>query len=81
MNFETSQCGNCIHCHPFDRHVGYSTCDAFPNGIPDDIENNKADHRQPYPGDNGIQFEPDSGTEHLFAAWERYQARKMEGAQ
>ncbi len=34
------------------------TCKAFPDGIPDEILFNEADHTKPYKGDNGIRFEP-----------------------
>ena len=36
---------------------GFS-CDAFPDVIPSDINNGIIDHRKPFPGDNGIMFEP-----------------------
>jgi hypothetical protein len=34
------------------------TCDAFPEGIPDDIIYNDFDHRSPHADDNGLQYDP-----------------------
>jgi hypothetical protein len=54
----------CFYCkHEFANKPGpvYETtpqCDAFPNRIPDAIYHLDHDHRKPYPGDNGICFEP-----------------------
>ena len=46
----------CVICKYF---VGNErTCKAFPFGIPDVILAGEFDHNDPYPGDNGIQFEP-----------------------
>jgi len=32
-------------------------CEAFPEGIPDEIAYGDNDHTSPFTGDNGIQFE------------------------
>lgn len=39
---------------------GRFTCSAYPQGIPEAIITSEVDHRQPYKGDNGIQFEQDT---------------------
>lgn len=46
-----SQCIRCKHWQ------GTVKCTAF-DMIPLRIRTNEHDHRKPYPGDNGIQFEP-----------------------
>jgi hypothetical protein len=37
-------------------------CAAFPNGIPEEIAYGPNLHIAPYPGDNGIQYEPEPGS-------------------
>lgn len=39
---------------------GGRVCRAFPDGMPEEIWTGKVEHREPYPGDNGIQYEPKS---------------------
>jgi hypothetical protein len=41
------------------RKPNVGRCTAFGDApIPSPIWNNGADHRQPYDGDNGVQFQP-----------------------
>lgn len=64
-----AQCLSCIHWQsPLDRaddsEGPMQLCDAYPDGIPDDIWWNRADHRQPQPGDHGVRWEPDGNAEY-----------------
>jgi hypothetical protein len=51
----------CFWCKHFDAQQQYDTgktvCAAFPDDIPLEIWDLEYDHREPYPNDNGIQFE------------------------
>ena len=49
------QCATCKH---FRASTDGATCDAFPDGIPRVILLDEHDHTEPYPGDNGIRYEP-----------------------
>ena len=57
----------CIFC----RHLreGQVRCEAFPEGIPDDLLFALRDHQEPYEGDRGIRFELKPGEEAGLGEW------------
>lgn len=49
-------CATCKHLHT-PIAMPYPTCEAYPNGIPLEIQTGEIKHRKKHPGDNGIQYE------------------------
>ena len=47
-------CYNCTHQDQEDHFK----CTAFPKRIPKAIIESRANHRKPYPGDNGVLYDP-----------------------
>lgn len=50
----------CTTCKHLSDDLSVLQCKAFPHGVPDAIIYGTHDHREPYPGDHGIQYEPDA---------------------
>lgn len=48
----------CYGCTHFRAKDETPCCDAFPDGIPVTILRSAVDHREAYPGDQGIRFDP-----------------------
>ena len=49
----------CYRCKHLDTEISEKVrCAAFPDSVPMEIIMSQHDHTKPYPGDNGIRFEP-----------------------
>jgi hypothetical protein len=63
----------CMHCTRFDLTDEDSDevkCEAFPDGIPDEIFFGENLHKEPYPGDKGLMFEEEDETKREVAGAE-----------
>ena len=58
MQFDRPKCLDCKHFKGGKKRGFGLICDAFPDGIPEDILLGKHDHAKPYQGDHGILYEP-----------------------
>lgn len=62
----------CAFCKHFDAAVrDKNVCEAFPDGIPDEIAYGENTHQEPYPGDHGIQYEAENPALDPFAEEQR----------
>jgi hypothetical protein len=59
-----------------DKWIPY--CEGFPDRVPREIYTGRFDHREPYPGDNGIRFQLGAGGERALRAYENSVRRKQE---
>lgn len=63
----------CLMCRRLNTPSGGGnspeTCEAFPNGIPDEIFYDGFNHTKPYPSDGGVRFEATPGREADAAKW------------
>jgi hypothetical protein len=63
----TCEARGCVHLLPASKKRDKDTgipdisyrCEAFPDGIPEEIRRGKNLHLKPYPGDHGVQYERD----------------------
>lgn len=72
MPIYESLCRLCTNLGP----VGWK-CSAFPDGIPKEILKGY-DHRNPFPGDNGIRFVLKPGNEQWLENYDKRHIRALE---
>jgi hypothetical protein len=48
-----ADCATCRH-----KSIYFTTCKAFPNGVPEQLLSGELNHRTPFTGDHGIMYKP-----------------------
>lgn len=73
----------CWACERRTAGADGATCEAFLGGIPFEIIGLAEDHREPYPGDNGLQFvqADTSAAKTAYADWLRFHEIAGEGVE
>lgn len=67
-----SQCVNCVHNRGELTDSGRPTCDAFPDGIPEDILENEFLHDKKHPdqqvdeGEDPVTYQPTDGGKNII---------------
>ena len=69
----------CTYCKHLDEDITKRTCEAFPDGIPSKIWMGENNHRKPYSGDHGIQFESSTPKQDKTAEFVREKLKKYSG--
>ena len=72
-------CGVCDRRNDSDDDHPSSWCAAFPGGIPTEIQEGQFDHRQPFPGDNGVRFRLKKGQADALGSWSESKEWRDEG--
>lgn len=60
------ECHTCVY--QGHRYKGKPACAAFPEGIPQEIYDGEVSHKEPYPGDHGIQYKYQERADVVLAA-------------
>jgi hypothetical protein len=60
-----------FQCATCRNYLDDLKCKAFPKRIPNEILTGKRSHTRPYPGDNGILYDPEEKIRKLNEQWEQ----------
>lgn len=76
MRGKPHACDSCTHRRTQDTS-GFTTCTAFPEGVPAEIMRGEHNHQTPFAGDHGIQWELKPGRERLYQIFLEWKSPEM----